>query len=567
MLPLVSTAGIARAASASGCAVAGPAARWRLPDDRYHHQRQRALRRPDAARRHRPRPRQRPGPHPRRRAHGQPRHRHRRRSCWRLSCHLPDARQDHRAHHPRRRGGRLWPTAPCTSATAGCTSTAPKAPHALRTVWKAPRASAEPTRAVLTTPKEPTISPGLPGPRRVRRPERPRRRGPRRRRRGMSAVDLLLETLHAFNANRARSLLTILGIVIGIAAVIAMTSLIARRAATCLIGEPGAQHQRAPQRVTSTLPTRLQGITFDDLDRLAAGACPTTRYITGAPYASAGRHRDVAHRQQHDATITGARPERYLSTAGRRPSGPRRAASSPKSEEAGRRAARGDRRRARTAVRVLFGDPERRRGGQDREHRRDRLRRRGRGRAPDRQRLRARPTCRSSTAKLRFTQGYDRFSSVVGMAREGADIDALAQATRQQLASMFDIDDEDAEGMIFVYTMKSSIDAMNEYLSSFQLLMSSVAGISLLVGGIGIMNMMLTNVTERIREIGLRKALGARRPRHHGAVPAGVGGAVRCRRHLRDASGVRGRLGPHGRGGQHAAGRGRAPWRRSSRRK
>ncbi len=128
-------------------------------------------------------------------------------------------------------------------------------------------------------------------------------------------------------------------------------------------------------------------------------------------------------------------------------------------------------------------------------------------------------TSRKSSSGYRSYEVYIPFSSLVRLsestsasvtsfvagAGEDTDMD-LAEAELEQLMLMRFNNDSDA----FSIRNQSSIaEAMEEVNNSMVLMLGGIAGISLLVGGIGIMNIMLVSVTERTREIGIRKAIGA----------------------------------------------------------
>jgi putative ABC transport system permease protein len=106
--------------------------------------------------------------------------------------------------------------------------------------------------------------------------------------------------------------------------------------------------------------------------------------------------------------------------------------------------------------------------------------------------------------------GYSGYSSITVQARSAAALDAAQAEITSILYERKDVTDASNPGFQ-VINQGSVREASDASTDVFTTLLGAVAAISLLVGGIGVMNIMLVSVTERTREIGIRKAIGARR--------------------------------------------------------
>ncbi len=311
----------------------------------------------------------------------------------------------------------------------------------------------------------------------------------------MSLSDLLREALRALDTNRGRSLLTILGIVIGIGAVIAMTSFIGG-IQNSMLGSLGLNAARVIHLNSE------KSMSDSDLEKLKQ-AMPELEQLEPECNINTDITKDG---KTINVLVTGCSGA-YIELSGASLA-QGKLYTEQEAQSASRLAVVG-----RSALKALYGNPDDDAVGKT-------------------------FTLKNKTYTIVgvYEENYvndDYFSlyipmetlqrdwsadssiySAAALIKDGGDVEALASEMQTKMTEILGLDDSgDEEGgeSVFTYTMKSSIDSLNSFMGSFQLIMGAVSGISLLVGGIGIMNMMLTNVTERIREIGIRRALGATR--------------------------------------------------------
>ena len=121
-----------------------------------------------------------------------------------------------------------------------------------------------------------------------------------------------------------------------------------------------------------------------------------------------------------------------------------------------------------------------------------------------------------TTAQIRLT-GSDRIDLVSVEAENETIIEPLLKEIDAYLMKRYGLKTDD-DKFYMIMSQKDILNTATNVTSILTILLAGIASISLLVGGIGIMNIMLVSVTERTREIGIRKAVGAKKKRYFIAV-------------------------------------------------